>query len=134
MSKFRLNARFKLVKFDGPKIVNQLRKVAKDALAEVAQEVIKDARPLIPKDTGKLRDSGEIQDIDERRLQVVWSAITSERFDYAPMQYFKKFRHTDPPGVYAGMWFDRVMESNAEVYLAMIVDRIKTFFGESDGS
>lgn len=110
---------------DASDALNGLRK-AKQAfnlaletgIQKTAKVLMRDCRPYIPMLTGKLRDSGHIERVEDLKkytFYLVWNAVNIKSgFSYAEVQYTKVLQHVD--GRYAAEWLKKTLQANPGRY------------------
>lgn len=86
-----------------------------DAVKMASQALLRDCRPFIPMLTGKLRDSGKVQMLQDYAFKLVWDAANIRSgYIYAEIQYRKILQHID--GRYAAKWVEKTLQANQGRY------------------
>jgi len=81
-----------------------------------ARVLLRDTRPYIPLLTGKLRDSGHIEQLKDYAFKLVWDAANPVNdYVYAQKQYEDILQHVD--GRYAAEWVKKTLENNQGRYI-----------------
>lgn len=77
-------------------MINQVDDIAEDALGEIASNIYARSQQMVPVDTGRLKDSGEIVRISELHWAVQYQAFDPKTgYEYAPIQHeHLGFNHT----------------------------------------
>lgn len=116
MAKFQIS-------FDGSNALAGIRKLRSsfdraihESIKETARLVLKDSRPFIPLLTGRLRDSGRVEELERYTFKLIWDAANPKsNFIYAEVQYKKVLNHID--GRYAAKWVEKTFNSNRQFYV-----------------
>lgn len=98
-----------------------------------ARQLLRDTRPYIPVLTGRLRDSGHIEQLEDYAFKLVWDAANPRNgYVYAAKQYDEVLQHVD--GRYAAEWVEKVLRANKGryTYLASryIAIELQKLFGD----
>jgi len=91
-------------------------KAINTGIEKATKVLLRDCRPYIPMLTGKLRDSGRIEKLENYAFQLVWDAANLG-FMYAKRQYEEIFQHVD--GRYAAEWVKKTLDANPNRYQFM---------------
>ncbi|MFH0814313.1 MAG: hypothetical protein V2A69_15970 [Pseudomonadota bacterium] len=87
-----------------------------------AKELLKDCRPYVSMLTGRLRDSGRVEELENYAFKLVWDAANPKSgYIYAAYQHNKILQHVD--GKYAAKWVSRTLEVNKGRYV-MLANRL----------
>lgn len=111
------------VRFDGGEVLAKLRAFGagmstaiEAGVSGAAKTLLQDCRPYVPMLTGRLRDSGRVQQLENYAFRVIWDAANPRSgYVYAQRQYKEVLRHVD--GKYAAQWIDRVLRENPGRYV-----------------
>ncbi len=85
-------------------------------IEQAAAQLIKDCRPYIPLLTGKLRDSGHLeQQLKDYAFVLIWDAANPiNGYVYVQKQYEEVLQHVD--GRYAAEWVEKTLDANEGRY------------------
>ena len=122
--------KFKIkITFDPQDVLNKMKLLRTNfeqaivlSIEKTAEVLLRDCRPYIPMLTGRLRDSGHVEDfkraLNNYAFKVVWDAANpATSYIYAAKQHDEILQHVD--GRYAAKWVDNVLKNNPDRYVML---------------
>lgn len=111
--------------------VNPLNKILskkiKQGTKKAAEHLLKLSSPYVPIETGKLRDSGHLEE-NQITFQLVWDAEAANGYQYAYKQYTEIFNHKD--GRYRSQWVHKALENNQKILTNICIASVESFLKE----
>lgn len=95
--------------------INQLQEASKQAFKLTVEDVLNDIKEsqVVPKDTGKLENSGMIEEISEVAASIIFQTPYARRLYFNPQFNF----HTDKNANAQGMWMDMYVNGDKKDFI-----------------